>query len=163
MRTVVGMFEMRPAAEDAIQRLLANGFTRDQIGVAMRDPREAGEITESHQVDDMSAEGATTGAVSGAGVGALVGLAMAGSSIVLPGLGPILIGGPIAAGLTGAGLGAASGGLIGGLIGAGIPEDEARDHSELIERGHILVSVRCDEAAVPAAREILIAESARRA
>ncbi len=162
MRTVVGMFETRPAAEDAIQRLLANGFTREQIGVAMRDPREAGEVAERNEVDDLSGEGATAGAISGAGVGALVGLAMAGSSIVLPGLGPLLIGGPIAAGLTGAGIGAASGGLIGGLIGAGIPEEEAKDYSERIERGHILVSVQCDEAAVPAAREILVEEGARR-
>lgn len=161
MRTVVGMFETRDAAEDAIQRLLSAGFNRDQIGVAMRDQGEAREMAERTGADDLSAEGATAGAVSGAGVGALIGLALVGSTIALPGIGPVLIGGPLAAGLTGAGIGAASGGLIGGLIGAGIPEEEAREYSERIERGHILVSVQCDEDRVPRAREILVEEGAR--
>ncbi len=163
MRTVVGMFETRDAAEDAIQRLLSAGFTRDKIGVAMRDPRESREIAEKTGADDLSAEGATAGAVSGAGVGALIGLALVGSTIAIPGVGPVLIGGPLVAGLTGAGVGAASGGLIGGLIGAGIPEEEARDYSERIERGHILVSVECDESLVPRARQILVEEGARNA
>lgn len=163
MRTVVGMFETRDAAEDAIQRLLAAGFTRDHIGVAMRDTRESGELAERTGTDDLSAEGATAGAVSGAGVGALIGLALVGSTIALPGVGPVLIGGPLAAGLTGAGIGAASGGLIGGLVGAGIPEDEAKDYSGRIERGHILVSVQCDESLVPRARQILVSEGAQTA
>ena len=39
MKTVVGMFETRSEAEDAIHRLQAAGFSRDAIGVAMRDSR----------------------------------------------------------------------------------------------------------------------------
>jgi hypothetical protein len=157
------MFETRDAAEDAITRLEAAGFTRDQIGVAMRDQREAAEMAEATGTDDLTGEGATAGAVSGAGVGALIGLALAGSAVVLPGIGPILIGGPLAAGLTGAGVGAVSGGLIGGLIGAGIPEHEAKGYADRLERGHILVSVQCDEALVPRARQILVEEGARNA
>jgi hypothetical protein len=163
MRTVVGMFETRDAAEDAINRLQAAGFTRDQIGVAMRDHRESADVAERTGADDLSGEGATAGAVSGAGVGALIGLALAGSSVVLPGIGPVLIGGPLVAGLTGAGVGAVSGGLIGGLIGAGIPEHEAKEYASRIESGHILVSVQCDEALVPRARQILVEEGARNA
>lgn len=161
MRTVVGMFETREAAEEAIQHLLASGFHRDQVGVAMRDHRTAEEIAEHTGAEDMSTEGATAGAISGAGVGALIGLALVGSTIAIPGIGPLLVGGPLAAGLTGAGIGAAGGGLIGGLIGAGIPEEEAREYSERIERGHILVSVQCEESMVPRAREILVEEGAR--
>jgi len=172
MQTVVGMFETRNAAEDAIRRLQAAGFSNDAIGVAMRDTTESSELAASTETGDLAAEGATAGALSGAGVGALVGLALVGSTIVLPGIGPILVGGSLAAGglvaggataaaLTGAGIGAASGGLIGGLIGAGIPEHEATDYAERLERGHILVSVRCHEAQTARAREILIEEGAR--
>jgi len=161
MRTVVGMFESRSDAEDAIHRLQAAGFGREAIGVAMRDTREAGEIAETTGTEDLSGEGATVGALSGAGVGALVGLALVGSNLVLPGVGTILIGGPLAAGLTGAGIGAASGGLIGGLIGAGIPEEEARGYSERIARGHILVSVQVPDSQVGEARRVLIEEGAR--
>jgi hypothetical protein len=161
MRTVVGAFETRDAAEDAIERLKAAGFGADRIGVVMRDPRETGEFAESTGVGDMSGEGATVGAISGAGVGALIGLALAGSSIILPGIGPVLIGGPLVAGLTGAGVGAASGGLIGGLIGSGIPEEEARDYATRVEQGHILVSVQADDVMASRARQILVEEGAR--
>ena len=135
MQTVAGLFETRAAAEDAIRRLQAAGFSADRIGVAMKDTREAGEIAEATGAGDLSEEGATIGAVSGASVGALVGLALVGSTLVLPGLGTFLIGGPLVAALTGAGIGAASGGLVGGLIGAGIPETDAQDYASRLERG----------------------------
>src|SRR4051794_37471529 len=99
MKTVVGMFETRSEAEDAIHRLQAAGFSRDAIGVAMRDTREAGELADTTGSNDLSAEGATAGGLSGAVVGGLVGLALVGSTVLLPGVGTVLIGGPIAAGL----------------------------------------------------------------
>jgi len=163
MQTVVGLFETREDAEDAIRRLQASGFANESIGVAMRDARQSEEVAATTGAEDLSEEGATAGAVSGAGVGALIGLALVGSSFVLPGVGTFLIGGPLAAGLTGAGIGAASGGLIGGLIGAGIPEEDATDYASRLERGHILVSVQTDDAQAPRAREILRSEGARTA
>jgi len=154
------MFETRADAEDAIRRLRAAGFGNDAIGIAMRNRTEAGELIESTGVHDMSGEGAAAGALSGAGVGALIGLALVGSHLLLPGIGPVVVGGPLAAGLTGAGIGAASGGLIGALIGAGIPEEDARDYSRRIEAGHILVSVQVPDADADRAREILVEEGA---
>lgn len=161
MKTVAGMFETRAEAEDAIHRLQAAGFSRDAIGVAMRDTSESSDLATATGSNDLSAEGATAGLVSGAAVGALVGIALVGSTVLLPGIGTVLIGGPIAAGLTGAGIGAASGGLIGGLVGAGIPEDEAGEYQTRIERGHILVTVQAGDAEVATARRILVEEGAR--
>ncbi|MDB5350838.1 MAG: hypothetical protein JWN86_2085 [Planctomycetota bacterium] len=163
MKTVVGMFETRSAAEDAIQRLQAAGFNRDAIGVAMRDTEVAGELASNTGSNDLSAEGMAAGGISGAVVGGLVGLALVGSTVLLPGIGTVLIGGPIAAALTGAGIGAASGGLIGGLVGAGIPEDEAAGYQSRIEQGHILVSVQAPDDQVARARQILVEEGARSA
>jgi len=157
------MFETRGAAEDAIHRLQAAGFSRDAIGVAMRDTHAASDLSESTGSNDLSAEGATAGGISGAVVGGLVGLALVGSTVLLPGIGTVLIGGPIAAGLTGAGIGAASGGLIGGLVGAGIPEADATDYQSRIEQGHILVSVQAADHEVARARQILIEEGAHTA
>ena len=72
-------------------------------------------------------EGAAAGALSGGVVGGLIGLL---GSILVPGLGPIVVGGVLASTLTGVGIGAATGGLIGALMGLGIPEADARhfDH-----------------------------------
>src|SRR4051794_17844686 len=44
MKTVAGMFETRSEAEDAIHRLQAAGFSRDAIGVAMRDTSESSDL-----------------------------------------------------------------------------------------------------------------------
>ena len=162
MRTVVGLFDARTGAESAIRKLQADGIDRESISVAMKDVREASEISDATGVSDLSDEGATAGLVSGAGVGALIGIALVGSNVLLPGLGTVLIGGPIAAALTGAGIGAASGGLIGGLIGAGIPEEEAKHFSAGIERGGIFVSANVSEAQVPAVRRIFDEEGSQR-
>jgi hypothetical protein len=172
MQTVVGLFERRVDAEEAVRRLQDAGFAADSIGVAMRDPEHAGELAAEAGVGDISAEAATAGALSGAGVGALVGLALVGSTLVLPGIGAILVGGSLATGavtaagttaaaLTGAGIGAASGGLIGGLVGAGIPEHEAREHFSSVERGDVLVTVQTTDDRAPRARQILAEEGAR--
>ena len=162
MRTVVGLFEDRDAAESAIHRLMADGVDRDSISIAMKDVREASALSDDTGVNDLSAEGATAGMVSGAGVGALVGIALIGSTVLLPGIGLIAIGGPIAAALTGAGIGAVSGGLIGGLIGTGIPEEEAHHYAAGIERGGIFISAHVPEDRVAEARRIFDEEGSAR-
>ncbi len=162
MRTVVGLFDVRDKAESAINRLMSEGVDRDSISIAMKDAREASSLSEATGTNDLSGEGATAGAVSGAGVGALVGIALLGSTVLLPGLGTFLIGGPIAAALTGAGIGAASGGLIGGLVGAGIPEDEATHYATGIDKGGIFVSASVADDLVPEVRRIFDEEGSSR-
>jgi hypothetical protein len=162
MKNVVALFETRDDAESAIHRLKTRGVGIDSISVAMRDVSESSELAAATGAEDMSAEGATAGAVSGAAVGTLVGLALVGSTIVLPGVGTFLIGGPLAAGLAGAGIGAASGGLFGALVGAGIPEHEASHFASGLEQGAILVSVNVPDDQAPEAARILDEEGSRR-
>jgi hypothetical protein len=128
----------------------------------MKDVREASDLVESTGANDLSGEGATAGAVSGAAVGTLVGLALVGSTFVLPGVGTFLIGGPLAAALAGAGIGAASGGLLGALIGAGIPETEAEHYATGIEQGQILLSTNVADPAASDVRKIFDEEGSRR-
>jgi uncharacterized protein YcfJ len=156
------MFETREEAESAIHRLKASGISADAIGVAMKDSREASELVEVTETGDMTGEAATAGVISGAAVGTLIGLVLVGSTIVLPGVGTFLIGGPLAAALAGAGIGAASGGLLGALIGAGIPESEAEHYATGMEAGHILVSATVSDAQAPIAARIFDEEGSRR-
>ena len=70
---------------------------------------------------------AVEGAGIGAGVGAFIGavaaaIAAAITSVALPGFG-VLMAGPIAAALIGAGAGVANGTLVGALIGWSIPQE----------------------------------------
>jgi hypothetical protein len=135
-RTVVGVFRSRGAAEGAIRELKGAGFGTEQIGVAMQDEGEQRDLLES--TGGQTAEGAATGAVSGGLVGGLIGLI---GSLLLPGLGPVVVGGVLASTLAGAGIGAATGGLIGALIGMGVPEADARHFDQGLRAGGTLVTV----------------------
>jgi hypothetical protein len=75
-------------------------------------------------------------------VGAIAGvIAAIGTSIAIPGLG-LVIAGPIAAGLAGAGVGGITGGVIGALVGSGIPEARARLYESGIKEGNIVMGVK---------------------
>jgi hypothetical protein len=135
-RTVVGMFPTRSEAESAIRDLKDAGFSDDRIGVALQDPNEQRELIES--AGGSTAEGAATGALSGGLVGGLIGLL---GSLLIPGVGPIVVGGVLASTLTGAGVGAATGGIIGALVGMGVPEADAAHFDQGVRSGRTLVTV----------------------
>jgi hypothetical protein len=132
-RTVVGIFPTRTDAEAAIRELKAAGFTDQQIGVATQDG-----IGPDHPAGSAPADGAAVGALSGGVVGGLIGLL---GSILVPGLGPLVVGGVLASTLAGLGIGAATGGLIGALMGLGIPEADARHFETGLRAGGTLVTV----------------------
>jgi hypothetical protein len=135
-RTVVGLFARRRDAEAAIGDLKAAGFKDDQVGVALQDKEEQGDLLESTGAKE--AEGAAAGAVSGGLVGGLIGLL---GSLLIPGVGPIMVGGVLASTLTGAGIGAAAGGIIGALMGLGVPETDAKHFDQGLRLGSTLVTV----------------------
>jgi hypothetical protein len=135
-RTVVGLFARRPDAEGAIRDLKAAGFRDDQVGVALQDQQEQGDLLESTGAKE--AEAAAAGAVSGGLVGGLIGLL---GSLLIPGVGPIVVGGVLASTLTGVGIGAATGGIIGALMGLGVPEPDARHFDQGLRLGSTLVTV----------------------
>jgi hypothetical protein len=138
-RTVVGMFTNRPDAEAAIRELKAAGFGEDRIGVALQDREEQGDLRDRMETSGREAAGsAAKGAVSGGLVGGLIGLL---GSLLIPGVGPIVVGGVLASTLTGAGIGAATGGIIGTLVALGVPEADARHFDEGLRSGRTLVTV----------------------
>jgi hypothetical protein len=83
-----------------------------------------------------------------AGVGAGVGAAFGGTlgwfaaltGLVIPGIGALLVAGP----LIGILAGGAAGGAVGALVGLGIPEAEAKLYEDRLRQGGILVSVHTD-------------------
>jgi hypothetical protein len=138
-RTVVGMFTNRPDAESAIRELKAAGFGDDRIGVALQDQEEQRDLRDLMETTSReAAEGAAKGALSGGLVGGLIGLL---GSLLIPGVGPIVVGGMLASTLTGAGIGAATGGIIGALVALGVPEADARHFDEGLRSGRTLVTV----------------------
>ena len=92
-------------------------------------------------VDDR-AEGAGAGAGIGAVLGGTAGLLAGLGIMAIPGLGPVVAAGWLAATATGAVAGGAVGGLIGALTQAGVPKEEAELYAEGIRRGGTLVTAR---------------------
>jgi hypothetical protein len=135
-RTVVGLFAHRARAETAIQDLRTAGFTQDRIGVAVQERVEQGDLLQG--AGGETAEGAAKGAVSGGLLGGLLGLL---GSLLIPGVGPVLVGGVLASTLAGAGIGAATGGLLGALVALGVPEEDARHFDVGLRSGGMLVTV----------------------
>ncbi|HJU04067.1 MAG TPA: hypothetical protein VJ692_02870 [Nitrospiraceae bacterium] len=148
-RRIVGaLFPDLTSSRNAVSDLKASGFTEEQIGLAMRDRTDEGELI--GETGTKAGEEAAKGAVGGGLLGGLTGLLVAVGVLAIPGVGPIMAGGALASALgitggtiaAGAGLGAAAGGVIGGLVGLNIPETEARRFETGIRSGRVLVIVR---------------------
>jgi uncharacterized protein (TIGR02271 family) len=156
-KTVVGLFDDFSDAQHVAQELMDHGFPREDISVvanqdAVGRERMVGEEQHGTHADDYAGTGAVSGTVLGGALGALVGAGL----LAIPGIGPVLAAGPLAAavgtasatigaGALGAGIGAAAGGLVGGLIGFGVPEEQANYYAEGVRRGGTLVTVTTDD------------------
>jgi hypothetical protein len=151
-KTVVGLFESHTAAQRAVQDLANSGFSRNEISLLANDAR--GEYANYREVGGASStgEGAAAGAVGGV-LGGVLGLLVGVGALAIPGIGPVLAAGPLAAALgtagastlVGAGVGAAAGGVVGALVGAGIPEEDANFYAEGVRRGGTLVMVKTSD------------------
>lgn len=153
-KTVVGLFDTRAMAEQAVQALVDSGITRDDISVVANNNVDGTLDNVETTHGDSAATGAATGAVGGGVLGGTLGLLVGIGALAIPGIGPVIAAGPIAAALgaagttalVGAGIGAVSGGLLGALVGAGIPEEDANYYAEGVRRGGTLVVAKVDDA-----------------
>jgi len=142
-KTVVGLFDTWAEAQSVVQDLVDNGFRREDISLVANNA--SGEFSSYTSEGDHAADGAMAGAGTGALVGGVLGLLVGVGALAIPGVGPVLAAGPLAATLTGAGIGAVAGGLLGALTDLGVPEEDAGYYSEGVRRGGTLVTVRADD------------------
>ncbi|MEK8089415.1 general stress protein [Thermithiobacillus plumbiphilus] len=136
-KTVAALFENRKRLEQAVQALLAMGIPEAEISLlARQDLDESAKIT-GDEVSREAAKGAGTGAVAGI-VG---GIALSLAGVVVPGLGAIAAAGPVAALVTGAGIGGIGGGLIGALTGRKFSDEHAQRYVDGVRRGGVLLLI----------------------
>lgn len=152
-KTVVGLFRSPEDARAAVDDLIQAGCRREDLSLVAKDTGAAPQpIAEEGRGDTKAGEGAATGAGIGAVLGGIGGILVGMGALAIPGVGPIIAAGPIAAGLAGAAGGAVAGGLVGGLIGLGIPDEEAHTYAEGVRRGHTLVIAKTSDEAAGQAR-----------
>lgn len=136
---ITGVFGTEAEATNAILELKRQGFKAEDISIVAKDRRHISSITE--ETGTKSPEGVAVGATAGGVLGGVTGLLAGLGALAIPGAGPLLAAGPIAAVLTGTAVGAGTGGLMGGLIGLGVPEKEAEEYNTRVDEGRILVLV----------------------
>jgi hypothetical protein len=139
---VFGIYKSRAQAEHAVDRIIAAGFSNNDISVLLPDTQSSKEF--AHEKNTKAPEGTTTGVTAGGAVGGALGLLAGIGALAIPGVGPFIAAGPIMGALAGLGAGAAVGGLIGALVGMGIPEYEAKRYEGRVKEGGVLLSVHCD-------------------
>jgi uncharacterized protein (TIGR02271 family) len=153
-KTVVGLMDTADEAQSVVQALVDSGFDRSAIGLMAGDQEDSSSRkTATRQGESEIGVGALKGAGTGAALGGIAGLVVGLAALPIPGIGPIIAAGPIAAALAGVGVGAAAGGAIGALTNMGVPENEAHYFAEGVRRGGTLVTVNApdDEMAEEAA------------
>src|SRR5258706_11299066 len=129
-RMVVALYDDLATAQEVVKALIEGGIERDHISIVASDIN--GEYTKQIamiQPGEGEHVGPVEGTAFGAAVGALTGVLIALGSLAIPGIGPVLAAGPLAAGLAGAVTGAVAGGATGGIVGSllsvGVPAPEA--------------------------------------
>ena len=158
---ISAIFDDRSEAEAAVRELREAGVDTGRLSVIGRDEDRTTLSDGTGEVVDDDAVGDTAGgALAGAGVGAILGVA----ALAIPGVGPLAAAGAIAssaipgAAAIGAGVGAVAGGLTGLLKDHGISDDDAAYYEGRINEGGIFVSADISDGDIEAetAREILL-------
>ena len=149
MRTLSKVYDTHGQARQAVSDLRGEGVADSKISVVANKHVSA----EYDDLDDYSetATGAGLGAAVGGAGGLLTGLGI----IAIPGVGPVVAAGWLAATLVGALAGAATGGVVGALVDAGVSKDDVDVYSEAIRRGGTLVTVRADDGEASKVQAIL--------
>ena len=147
MARVTVVFDDQAQAERAITELRRRGVNDAEMSIVSRRADDV-DVTKG-PTDDNAGERIGKGALAGAGVGTLFGLA----ALAIPGVGPFITAGVLASALGAAGGAVASGAIVGGASGAlagafakaGYSRDEAEYYGSAVERGGVVVAVEADD------------------
>ena len=153
---ILALFDDPSAAAAAARDLRSLGVPRERVSIVARSHDEEGELA--------NASGASPGSEiedsrPASRLGELSAHLLATIALVMPGIGPIVVDGPLAAGL-GEAAGHVAGGIARTLHHAGMDRHQAEQWEARIGRGAILVGAHVDASGGAAARQVFSANGA---
>lgn len=157
---VIGVFDTHIKAEGAIKELQTSGFNMQQLSIVGKDYHTEEQVVGYYNAGDRMKYWGKLGAFWGGLWGFLVGAAF----FAIPGVGPVLVAGPLVAWIVGALEGAV---VVGGLsaIGAGlysigIPKNSILEMETALKADKFLVVAHGTTADVEKAKAILSSQGA---
>jgi hypothetical protein len=148
---VLALFVDAAAAADAARRLRAMGVARERVSIVARSHDEEGRIA---RVAGASPGSEIEDSGPASRLGELSAHVLAAIALVMPGIGPIVADGPLAAGL-GEAAGHLAGGMARTLETAGLPAAVAAQWESRIAAGDFLVGAHVQDAMVGGARTVM--------
>ncbi|HEY6360776.1 MAG TPA: hypothetical protein VIX63_06705 [Vicinamibacterales bacterium] len=154
---VLALFADATAAASAGRELRGLGIPREAISIVARTHDDEGALAQQSggspgsEIEDSRPAGR---------LGELGAHLLAAIALVMPGIGPIVADGPLAAGL-GEAAGHLGGGLKRTLERAGLDHANAQQWVDRIHQGDVLVGVHVDATAVDAVRDVLVRNGGR--
>jgi uncharacterized membrane protein len=153
--SIVATYDTHEQAEQAIKELQQSGIDMKSLSIAGKDTHTDEHVVGYYNVGDRMKRWGTVGAFWGGFWGLLFGAGM----FAIPGLGPILVAGPlvawIVAGLEGAVVVGGVSAFGAGLVSIGIPKDSAIKYEVALKTDKYLLIVHGTRDAVEKAREII--------
>jgi uncharacterized membrane protein len=153
--SIVATYDTHEQAEQAIKELQQSGIDMKSLSIAGKDTHTDEHVVGYYNVGDRMKRWGTVGAFWGGFWGLLFGAGM----FAIPGLGPILVAGPlvawIVAGLEGAVVVGGVSAFGAGLVSIGIPKDSAIKYEVALKTDKYLLVVHGTRDAVEKAREII--------
>ena len=145
-KMVTGLFRDSESVERAYQSVAQRGYDTGDINVVMSDDTRKRYFSDDRHINNehgsKAAEGGELGGPTGGTIGTLIPvLVAAGAFLAFPVLG-LVVAGPVAASLAGAGAAGLAVGLIGALSDWGIPEERVQQYEGGIHDGGILMGVK---------------------
>src|SRR5687767_4004432 len=140
---VLALFDSPSSAATAARALRALGIPQDRVSIIARSHDEEGALARAagaspgSEIEDSRPAGR---------LGELSAHLLAAIALILPGIGPIVADGPLAAGL-GEAAGHVAGGIARALRQAGLERGEAESWQQQLEQGAILVGDHIEETA----------------
>jgi hypothetical protein len=152
---VLALFNTPEQATSAARAIRGLGIPPERVSIVARSHDEEGVIA--------TASGATPGSeledsAPASRLGELSAHLLSAMALVMPGIGPIVADGPLAAGLAEAAghvAGHVAGGFARTLEHAGLARDEAEQWEKRIAAGAVLVGAHVDRGGVPRVRQVL--------
>jgi uncharacterized membrane protein len=153
---VIAVYDSIDEAERAVERLVAEGIPAESISIVGQGLQSEVKLHGFVTTGDVAKEGAGLGAVFGGLIGLLFGTAF----FFVPGVGPLVVLGPLVDTLVGAGEGALAGGLFGALFGKIIEREHIPKYEQYVRAGKYLLVAQGDSATAEHAHEVLAGTAA---